>query len=59
VNVTTEPFSVGDAVVYRPRHGGRAEDGVVVGKNDHFVFVLYHGDGTAKATSPEDLEQLR
>lgn len=53
---------IGDGVVYRPVNqwgrpapGTRPEDGVIVRVNDTYVFVLYRGDTTAKATHPNHL----
>lgn len=47
-------YRPGDAVVYQPQ-GGRPEDGEVVRVTDDYVFVLYRGDTTPKATHPADL----
>ena len=53
---TTHPdFKPGDWVIYRPSHGGEAEDGEVIRVTDDLVMVLYCGDRTPKATRPEDL----
>lgn len=52
-------FNPGDAVVYRANPGARPEDGTVVRVSDTFVFVLYRGDSTPKATSPLFLERHR
>ena len=48
---------VGAGVVYRP-HGAPAEDGVITSVNDRYVFVLYAGDRTPKATPAEALTFL-
>ena len=46
----------GQKVVYRPRHGGKNEDGFIKSWNDHVIFVDYQdGSPNAKATRPEDL----
>ncbi len=52
-------FQPGDRVVYRPRSGGPAEDGVVVHVDDRYVFVRFVGDRHAKAVAPWMLEHLR
>ena len=44
--------AVGQSVVYVAAHGAR-EDGVIVGTNSKWVFVLYNR--STKATAPEDL----
>lgn len=53
---------IGAAVVYQPinQHGRtapgtRPEDGVIARVNDVYVFVLYRGDTTPKATHPNHL----
>jgi hypothetical protein len=48
---------IGYGVVYHPEHGP-AEDGVIVGVSEVYVFVRYRGDEHAKATRPEDLTLL-
>lgn len=48
-------FYEGQGVVYRPDLSATPEDGVVVRTNEHYVFVLYRGDTTPKATNPEHL----
>jgi hypothetical protein len=55
----SDAFRAGDAVVYLPYDGATAEDGVVVRTNETYVFVLYRGDDTPKATRPEDLTLAR
>jgi len=52
------PSDVGRGVVYAPSHGPR-EDGAITSWNDTYIFVLYRGSTTSKATRPEDLEWLR
>lgn len=55
---------IGAGVVYRPVdqdghvRGALAEDGTIVRVNDTFVFVLYTGDRTPKATHPNHLTLL-
>lgn len=51
---------IGAGVVYNPRPGtyDSAEDGEITAVNDRYVFVLYVGDRSAKATLPEDLTLL-
>jgi hypothetical protein len=51
---------IGSGVVYKPRPGtyDSAEDGEIVRVSDSYVFVLYVGDRSAKATRPEDLTLL-
>lgn len=44
-------------VVYSP-HPGLHEDGEIVRVGDQYVFVLYRGDRTPKATLPEHLTFL-
>lgn len=56
---TTADFHEGQAVVYRAYPGAPAEDGTVIRSNDRYVFVLYRGDATAKATNPTNLEPAR
>ena len=54
-------FSVGDAVVYRPRgesSDGRLERGVVTSVNSHYVFVRYGDDADGRATEPADLTRV-
>jgi hypothetical protein len=48
---------LGSKVAYLPRVG-EPEHGVITGVNDTYVFVLYLGDRTAKATRPADLKLL-
>lgn len=45
---------IGAGVVYHSGHG-RPEDGEIVRVSDLYVFVLFVGDRTPKATRPEDL----
>lgn len=47
-------------VVYRPRDGGKPEDGVVVrlSENPDLAFVRYASGGTPKATYLRDLEAV-
>jgi hypothetical protein len=45
---------LGQEVVYK-RPGVRPERGTIEGVNDAYVFVLFLGDRTAKATSAADL----
>ena len=47
----------GRRVVYSPPHGA-VECGTVKGWNDLYVFVLYDGDTTPKATRRCDLNWL-
>jgi len=42
---------IGAGVVYNPGHG-RPEDGEIVRVSDLYVFVLFVGDRTPKATPP-------
>ena len=42
---------IGAGVVYNPGHGG-PEDGEIVRVSDLYVFVLFVGDRTPKATPP-------
>ena len=49
---------VGAGVVYRPHPDAIAEDGVITSVNDRYVFVLYAGDRTPKATPAEALTFL-
>ena len=42
---------IGAGVVYNPGHGAR-EDGEIVRVSDLYVFVLFVGDRTPKATPP-------
>ncbi|WP_426566407.1 hypothetical protein ACPPVT_07625 [Angustibacter sp. McL0619] len=50
---------VGDGVVYKPAYGAdQAEDGTIVRVSSRYVFVLYVGDRTAKATHPSMLQLL-
>ena len=46
---------IGDGVIYRPYPGARTEDGQIVRVNTRWVFVLYRGDATPKATSADQL----
>ena len=48
---------IGDGVIYKIL-GGHAEDGVITGVSDCFVFVQYRGDWHSKATAPELLQLL-
>ena len=48
---------IGAGVVYNPGHGAR-EDGEIVRVSDHYVFVLFVGDRTPKATPPGALALL-
>jgi hypothetical protein len=48
---------IGDGVAYQP-FGGKAEDGVITGVSDCFVFVRYRGDQISKATAAEMLTLL-
>lgn len=45
---------LGQEVIYQ-RPGIRPERGTIDGVNDSYVFVLYLGDRTAKATHAADL----
>ena len=49
---------IGAGVVYRPHPDAPAEDGTITSVNDQYVFVLYAGDRTPKATPPEVLTFL-
>lgn len=49
---------VGRSVVYTAHEGAKAEDGVITGVSDIFVFVRYRGDVSSKATRPQDLQWL-
>jgi hypothetical protein len=51
---------IGAGVVYNPRPGtyDSAEDGEITGTSDAYVFVLYVGDRSPKATRAEDLTLL-
>ena len=42
---------IGAGVVYNPGHG-RPEDGEIVRVSDLYVFVVFAGDRTPKATPP-------
>ena len=42
---------IGAGVVYHPVHG-RPEDGEIVRVSDLYVFVVFAGDRTPKATPP-------
>ena len=48
---------IGAGVVYNPGHGAR-EDGEIVRVSDLYVFVLFDGDRTPKATPPDALTLL-
>lgn len=50
--------SIGAGVVYWPRPEVPAEDGTITRVGEQYVFVLYVGDRTPKATRPEDLTLL-
>ena len=53
----TARFRPGQSVVYRPRGGGKSEDGTVTSVTERWVFVCYGLPGsTSKATDPADLE---
>lgn len=47
-------FHEGQSVVYRSGTTDQ-EEGYVVRTNERYVFVLYRGDLTPKATSADDL----
>jgi hypothetical protein len=49
--------AIGRSVVYVEKHGDeeRREAGVIVSRNDYFVFVRYGNDKLSKATRAEDL----
>ena len=52
---------IGDGVVYHPDGGnaiGSAEDGVITGVGERFVYVRYAGDVGSKATDPAALTFL-
>jgi hypothetical protein len=49
---------IGHGVVYRSYPGANGEDGTITSVNDSYVFVLYAGGTTPKATRPADLELL-
>ncbi len=49
---------VGAGVVYRPHPDAQAEDGIITGVSDRWVFVRYAGDIGAKATDPGQLQLL-
>lgn len=51
---------IGRRVVYYPRSrpGDGEEYGVIQSMNSKYVFVLYNGDMTAKATLADNLELL-
>ena len=46
---------IGDRVVYRSG-GAPDETGLITEVRDPYVFVLYTGDRTAKATHPQSLD---
>lgn len=48
---------IGAGVVYHPGHGA-PEDGEIVRVSDLYVFVLFVGDRTSKATPPGALTLL-
>lgn len=48
---------IGAGVVYHPGHGA-PEDGEIVRVSDLYVFVLFAGDRTPKATPPGALTLL-
>jgi hypothetical protein len=47
--------ATGRRVSYRAWPGGRAEYGEIVRTNSTYVFVLYDGESTPKATPPDSL----
>jgi hypothetical protein len=47
--------AMGELVVYTPYGGGRPEIGQITGVQGRWVFVLYVGDLTSKATMPQDI----
>ena len=49
---------IGAGVVYRPHPDAPAEDGTITSVNERYVFVLYAGDRTPKATPAEALSFL-
>ena len=49
---------IGSGVVYRSHLDAPAEDGTITSVNDRYVFVLYAGDRTPKATPAEALTFL-
>jgi hypothetical protein len=49
---------IGAGVVYNPGHGRPEEDGEIVRVSDLYVFVLFVGDRTPKATPPGALALL-
>lgn len=51
-----------DRVRYTPRHAateGEAEDGVVTGNSESYVFVRFNGELQSKACRPGDLTLLK
>jgi len=48
--------NLGASVVYTSHEGAKPEDGVITGVGEEYVFVLYRGDSSAKATHPHNLE---
>lgn len=49
---------VGREVVYTEKHTNKKEFGIVTSVNDKYVFVKYSNDTIAKATRPQDLEEV-
>ena len=49
---------VGREVVYTEKHTKKKEFGIITSVNDKYVFVQYGNDTIAKATKPEDLEEV-
>lgn len=59
MTITEARQHIGQGVVYRPHDDAPVvENGTIVRVNDTWVFVLYSGDTTPKATSPHNLELL-
>ena len=49
---------VGREVVYTEKHTKKKEYGIITSVNDKYVFVKYGNDTIAKATKPQELEEV-
>jgi len=51
----------GRKVIYTPFKNcspNQKEEGIIISKNDKYVFVRYNNDVNSKATRPEDIEYV-